>query len=392
MYNVFGYIDEQSDSSFKDQPFCEVDALIFAWLSYYEIEKLDDLGIDCSGLTLQELVEKSEHNLGEFKKPDRLEKLISTMTGAWMLKQVSDKKRFRDVRIGRFKTVNDHENDIQFSVTSYILDTDVEVISFRGTDTSVAGWKEDCMMTIDRVIPSHELSLRYLNECDKEKPIILTGHSKGGNLAIYSASVCRKDLVSLIKDIYNFDGPGFCFDISATDNFNDIKDRIHSYVPGSSIVGMLMGHMDDYAVVSSMNRGIMQHYAFYWKINGRSFVLQKKRNMSSRSMDAAFNQWLDGLSSEDRKVLVETIFSIIEESGVKYFDEFSSVGFAKIKAVFSKMHSMDPQTKKMIRSFFGKLMRASRNEMVSSATDLFGKVKESVADKVQHILPLRPHE
>ena len=155
---------------------------------------------------------------------------------------------------------------------------------------------------------------------------------------------------------------------------------------------MLMGHMYDYAVVSSMNRGIMQHYAFYWKIDGRSFVLQKKRNMSSRSMDAAFNQWLDGLSSDDRKVLVETIFSIIEESGVKYFDEFSSVGFAKIKAVFSKMHSMDPQTKKMIRSFFGKLMRASRNEMVSSATDLFGKVKESVADKVQHILPLRPHE
>ena len=139
MNNVFGYIDEQSDSVFRDRPFCEVDALVFAWLSYFEIEKLDEKGIECRNLTLENLVEKYERNIGEFKKPDRLEKLISVVTGAWMLKQVSDKTRFKDVRIGDFRTVTDHENSIQFSVTSYILDTGVEVVSFRGTDTSVAG-------------------------------------------------------------------------------------------------------------------------------------------------------------------------------------------------------------------------------------------------------------
>ena len=392
MYNVFGYIDEQSASTFSDLPFCEVDALIFAWLSYFEIEKLDNLGIDCNGLTLQELAEKSEQNLGEFKRPTRREKLISTMTGAWMLKQVSDKARFKDVRIGGFKTVNDHENDIQFSVTSYVLDNGVEVLSFRGTDTSVAGWKEDCMMTFNRIIPSQELALEYLNGCDGKRPIILAGHSKGGNLAIYSASVCRKDLVPSISDIYNFDGPGFCYDIKETANFSAIQDRIHSYVPGSSVFGMLMRHMDDYVVVSSMNASLMQHYAFFWKIEGRSFVLQEKRNMSSRSMDIAFNQWLDGLSPDDRKSLVETIFSIIEDSGIEYFNDFSSIGFAKIKAVFSEIRSMDPQTKKMIRSFFGKLMRASQKEIVVSTTDFFGKVKDTVVDKVQQILPHRSDE
>ena len=391
MTNVFGYIDEQSDSLFRDRPFCEVDALVFAWLSYFEIEKLDNKGIDCRGMTLHELAESAEQNIGKFKKPDKLLKLISVLTGAWMLKQVSDKTRFKDVRIGRYKTVTDHVNGIQFSVTSYILDTGVEVVSFRGTDTSVAGWKEDCMTTFSHTVPSQDLALEYLNAGDSESPIILAGHSKGGYLAIYAASECRKDLVPRIEGIYNFDGPGFCFDISETANFNDLKDRIHSYVPGSSIVGMLQRHMDDYVVVSSMNRGVMQHYAFYWKIDGQSFVLRKNRNISSRTMDAAFNQWLDDLSFDDRKALVETIFSILEESGVKYFDEFSTAGFARIRSVISKMHNMDPHTKKIIRAFFGKLLRASKNEMISSASDLFGEVRKKVVGRVHQIMPPRTH-
>ena len=391
MTNVFGYIDEQSDSLFRARPFCEVDALVFAWLSYFEIEKLDNKGIDCRGMTLQELAESAEQNIGKFKKPDKLLKLISVLTGAWMLKQVSDKTRFKDIRIGRYKTVTDHKNGIQFSVTSYILDTGVEVISFRGTDTSVAGWKEDCMTTFSHTVPSQDLALEYLNGGDSKNPIILAGHSKGGYLAIYAASECRKDLVPRIEGIYNFDGPGFCFDISETANFNNLKDRIHSYVPGSSIVGMLQRHMDDYVVVSSMNRGVMQHYAFYWKIDGQSFVLRKNRNISSRTMDAAFNQWLDDLSFDDRKALVETIFSILEESGVKYFDEFSTAGFARIRSVISKMHNMDPHTKKIIRAFFGKLLRASKNEMISSASDLFGEVRKKVVGRVHQIMPPRTH-
>ena len=121
MNNVFGYIDECSDSLFKDQPFCEVDALVFTWLSYFEIENLAEHGIDCRRMTLKSLVKKTEESLGEIKKPEKLGKLVSTATGAWMLKQVSDKKRFKGVRIGGFKTVNDHINGIQFSFFLIVL-------------------------------------------------------------------------------------------------------------------------------------------------------------------------------------------------------------------------------------------------------------------------------
>ena len=175
MNNVFGYIDDRSDSLFSEQPLCEVDALVFAWLSYFEIEKLDNLGLDCRNMTLSQVVEKAEQSLGEFKRPDKLAKLISTMTGAWMLKQVSDKVRFKDVRIGDYRTVTDHENGIQFSATSYVLDNGIEVVSFRGTDTSVAGWKEDCMTTFSRTIPSHDMALDFVNAREASEPCHLCG-------------------------------------------------------------------------------------------------------------------------------------------------------------------------------------------------------------------------
>lgn len=61
--------------------------------------------------------------------------------------------------------------------------------------------------------------------------LIITGHSKGGNLAIYSAAMCRNSVLSRIVGIYNYDGPGFCFDIKKTENYSTISDKIHSYIP-----------------------------------------------------------------------------------------------------------------------------------------------------------------
>lgn len=213
MGNIYNYIDQNCDSDFSTEPFCEIDALIFAWLSYFEIENLQNAGYSCFNLTLSELVMASQKILGKIQEPGKLKKLVSASTGAWMLKKVSKKSRYRRVRIADFKTVMDPVNNTQFSVTSYILDTGTEVVAFRGTDTSVAGWKEDCMTSYSLEIPSQKLALEYLNSRQGKSNLIVTGHSKGGNLAIYSAAKCTKDVLNRIAGIYNFDGPGFCFDI-----------------------------------------------------------------------------------------------------------------------------------------------------------------------------------
>ena len=388
MSDIYDYIGEKGDSLFSEQAFNEVDALVFAWLSYYEVEKLDAAGVQCRGMSLSDIAGKSEEVLGEFRRPDKFVKLVSTVTGAWMLGVVAKKKRFASVVIGDFKSIYDPLNSIQFSVTSYYLGSDVEVIAFRGTDTTVAGWKEDCLTSFSEVVPSQDLALQYLNERSRSKRrIILAGHSKGGNLAIYAAAKSRKSIVPRIEAVYNFDGPGFCFDINRTPNFMRIKDCIHSYIPGSSVVGMLLNHMDDYTIVSSSNVGIMQHYAFYWKIKGCRFVTQRKLNTSSRSMDQAFRQWLQDLSFEERKKFVETVFSVFENAGIEDFSSLSSAGIRKNREIISKMKNLDDQTRNMIKSFLGVLMRAYRRELKASAEQTYDKVKDIVSERVKAVLP-----
>ena len=380
MSNIYDYIEKNCDSLFSEEPFCEVDALVFAWLSYFEIENLQNVGYNCINLTLQELVMAAGKILGSIEEPGKLGKLVSSSTGAWMLKKVAKKKRYKNVRISDFKTVNDSVKNTQFSVTSYSLDNGMEVVAFRGTDTSVAGWKEDCMISYSSEIPSQKLALEYLNSRTGKSELIITGHSKGGNLALYSAAKCRNSVLTRIVGIYNFDGPGFCFDIKETENYSTIADKIHSFIPGSSIVGLLLNHMDDYTVVASSNAGILQHYAFYWIIQGRCFVTQETRNISSRSMDTAFQKWLKELSFEDRKKFVETIFSIFEGAGVEYFDDITSEGFSAMKSIFLKMRNLDEKTSSMVKSFFRALMEASLNEVKAAAVDIYNNVIESIGN------------
>ena len=383
MSDIYDYIEERGDRTFSEEAFNEVDALVFAWLSYFEIEKLDGAGVQCRGMNLRNLVGKSVEILGGFRRPDKFVKLVSTVTGAWMLSKAAMKRRYGDVVIGNFKTIFDPQNSIQFSATTYHIGSGTEVVAFRGTDTSVAGWKEDCLTSFSKEVPSQDLALKYLNDCHSSGlRMILSGHSKGGNLAIYAASKCNRRIIRRINDIYNFDGPGFCFDIRQTKNFREIRDRIHSFIPGSSVVGMLLNHMDDYTIVSSSNVGIMQHYAFYWKIEGNRFVTQKKLSASSRSMEQAFRQWLQGLSFEARKNFVETVFSVFEDAGIEDFNALSAAGFKKMREIFSQMKNLDEQTRSMVKSFFGVLMKAYRKELKLSAADTYGKVKDKFADTV----------
>ena len=381
MSDIYDYIEEKGDRTFSEEAFNEVDALVFAWLSYFEIEKLEEAGVECRGMRLPELVSRAEETLGEFKKPDILNKLVSAVTGAWMLGKAAQKRRYSDVVIGDYSTLFDPENSIQFSATSYDIGRNTWVIAYRGTDTSVAGWKEDCLTSFSQVVPSQELALEFLESCHApRRRIILTGHSKGGNLAIYAAAKSHAKNIHKVKDIYNFDGPGFCFDIRKTRNYPKIKNHIHSFIPGSSIVGMLLNHMDDYTIVASSNVGIMQHYAFYWKIEDGKFVTQDKLSASSRSMERAVKQWLRGLSFEKRRAFVETVFSVFEDAGIEDFSSLSAVGFGKMKEIFFQMKNMDEQTRKMARSFFRALVKAYKRELKASAVETYDKVKDMVVD------------
>ena len=71
-------------------------------------------------------------------------------------------------------------------------------------------------------------------------PIILTGHSKGGNLAVYAAMNAEDKVKDRIEHIYSLDGPGFPEAVVRSFEYASVHERITKIVPDSSVVGMVL--------------------------------------------------------------------------------------------------------------------------------------------------------
>ena len=51
--------------------------------------------------------------------------------------------------------------------------------------------------------------------------LLVGGHSKGGNLAVYAAAMLPDELFDRIEHVYSNDGPGFCREVLSEDLIYD---------------------------------------------------------------------------------------------------------------------------------------------------------------------------
>lgn len=120
-------------------------------------------------------------------------------------------KRYKNLKLFGYVNDIDLEMQKQFAAMVYKINLDTYVIAFRGTDDSIIGWKEDFHMTYMEHVPAQQTAVHYVQKVMKAFPkatFILTGHSKGGNLATYASSQVEPALQDRIKQIYSFDAPG----------------------------------------------------------------------------------------------------------------------------------------------------------------------------------------
>ena len=89
-------------------------------------------------------------------------------------------------------------------------------LSFRGTDDTLAGWREDFELACMPEVPAQKKALQYVEEVARQFPrkkLRLGGHSKGGNLAVYAGVFCPAAVQRRIAAVWSNDGPGFHTDL-----------------------------------------------------------------------------------------------------------------------------------------------------------------------------------
>ena len=216
---------------------------------------------------------------------------------------------------------------------TYRLTLDTYLIVFRGTDDSIIGWKEDFHLTYMKEIPAQKHALRYLRNFlihNPKQKVILAGHSKGGNLAIYAASQVEQNLQNQITAIYTFDAPGLHTDLTQTKGYQRIMDRTNVFIPQGSIIGMMLEIPNQQIIVHSTALG--------------GIVQLDKTNSDSQQVDTTFKEWVATVPDKELQLYFDLFFNTILDAGITSINDLSSFkAIEHIHHLFVQAQSLTPE-------------------------------------------------
>lgn len=304
--DLFDYLQWRGDLSFERAPLNAVDALIFSALSYVHYDGLVQDGFQ-HPVPLEVVAAAFE------KLPDREERVLLKNDGKLLL-AAARTERFRNLKMVFYRNETVVHQETQFAAVVFLLpDEETAVLAFRGTDATLVGWKEDFNMSFQTMVPAQEKALYYTQMFAQgfDRDLVLCGHSKGGNLAVYAASRCPGEIQQRILGVYNNDGPGFTSALMGDPGYVEMVPKIHSFVPQSSVIGMLLEHEEPYTVIKSRQVSILQHDLYSWEVLGPGFVMVEEISDNSRFVNRTVRTWLAGKSLEDRNRFVDALFDLL---------------------------------------------------------------------------------
>ncbi len=362
MSDVHDYLYWRGDLSFEQDPLNEIDALIFSEFSYIDFSQIAPNQLKEGTLTIKEAANMwSEANPEDFMPSGYLhhEKAYEILTLA------ADSNRFQDLVIARDIKEISLEDESQFGVTTFHRKGEPFFIAFEGTDLRSLSWKEDLQMTYLTAIPSQSKAVEFLNNHFEKypQPVTIGGHSKGSNLAIYAAIFVQETFQHYVEKIYSFDGPGFTKNLLQAKSYQQIAERIHSYIPQDSIIGLLLHKLEKHTVIYSKASELEQHDVYSWEIKGRQFI-PSELSTDALDIQLAINKLLDELSLEEREHFSEALFTIIGDGEDDFITGDRNYTLQKIPEMIREYRDLQPESKhilfKVIRIFYRKRLEVRR--------------------------------
>ncbi|RSX58380.1 DUF2974 domain-containing protein [Bifidobacterium samirii] len=277
--------------------------------------------------------------------------------------------RFASVEMNAFYERFDPRAQTQFAALTYRLPDGTLAIAFRGTDDSLVGWKEDFNMAFQYPVPGQVSAADYLTRVAAlwDGPIVLMGHSKGGNLAVYAAMNAPDEVRERVRTVYSLDGPGFPADVVHGCEYARVRDRIVKIVPDSSVIGMVLETPERCTVVKSDVEGLMQHFAFSWQMRGGEFVQVEDLAASSHLFNESLNRWMADLTQEQREHAVDAMFSVMAASGADNIGDMVEAGPKAIPEMLGAFVGLSGEDRRNITQAMMILLTAAlaRNTKVS---------------------------
>ena len=327
--NIIQYVQANSQS-FGALPFGEVDSLVLCQLAYLHMD-------DYRGVSLPELYALCAP-IAATAAPAHTESCMA------LLEALQTSQRFASVRVEEQRTTFDAATSCQYSATLFSVGGFC-YLACRGTDGTLVGWKEnlDLMYKEDTAAQSHALS--FLNEL-RGTPIIVGGHSKGGNLALYAAAFCEREVQDNILAVYDHDGPGFMPTVCERDGYRTILPRVHKTVPEMCVFGHILTDDVPYTVIKADTNNIYQHLPFNWQCNADgTFVLGRGITVRSQIVRDICNTIVPAMTMDERRVFVSTVYESLRSADVQRVGDIASVKTIAKALKYNRNQSKDLRDK-----------------------------------------------
>lgn len=278
-------------------------------------------------------------------------------------RSVEHNPRFAVVRVSAAEERFDSAQQTQFAAMTFLLPDGKLVVAFRGTDDSLVGWKEDFNMAYTYPVPAQKQAADYLERVGAlwDGDIVLTGHSKGGNLAIYAAMNAPDAIKDRVLHIYSFDGPGFNPEVIRSYEYGTVVRRITKVVPEGSIIGVLLkaSPTERRIVVRSDADGLMQHSCYTWLMDGDSFDTVDDLSDNSKTFAEAMDRWLGGMTQRQREHGVDALFRVLTSSGRDTITDLMTAGPRVIPDMLGSYVGLSPQDRRYINQAMWMLATAT---------------------------------
>ena len=378
MGNIMDYISWRGDLSFEQSQFNEVDNLILACFSYVNLDGIPAVTKQ-KGIGLKKLTK-------EFMKLHTMKELEADKSfirlAPFMMMEMAKSVRFGKCVVRNY--VNDivTEAEQQFAAMEIVLEDGTSYVSFRGTDDTIIGWKEDFNLSTG-VVPAQKRAIEYLQKISEHTDGMLRvgGHSKGGNLAIYGSVMC-KSAHEKILEIYSNDGPGFSREFQELPETKEMMPKIIRIIPEYSIIGTLLEHEKEPVIVASSSKGLLQHDGFSWEVQGPALVRRDSLNKTALRFIEILHKWIDGMDTEQKRLLIEDLFATLLASGYENLSEVQSGGLKSLAAMVKRVEKFAPESRGMMQELLTAICGGWLEQLQADTKDKLSVLPLSFSDKI----------
>ncbi len=364
--------------SWDERPFSSVDSLVLSWLAYYRLPADWRAVATWEGVDVRDLLrlECRESMTGGLWDPE----------GSWnLLVAVCANPRYRGLRVCGYRTEFDAAAEEQFAAVTFCLPDGNIYVAYRGTDSTMVGWKEDFNMSFRCPVPAQTTATSYLESVTAalDGPLMCGGHSKGGNLAVYAASMCDPAVRERLVRVYSHDGPGFNETFLGGAEYQALSatGKIDKTLPRSSIIGMIFEHQEDYAVVESCDFGLLQHNPFSWVVpHGEAdFAYCEGLSAGARYMDDALAAWVAGVTPAERGRFIDELFELLSVTGAERFSDITADWQQNVPKILSALAEVDSDTRRFLIDTLAAFARCALTPKLPELSSLIETLRASLS-------------